>query len=181
LFKLGVYLATKPPETTTVVVTGTTYYYSGGVFLVTSGTGYVVASAPPGAVIYAVPVGTTVVHVGSTPYYYYGGTFYVVSSTSAQAPPPAPAATAPAATTTAVASTAKEQSLGDVEMIEDDQSYEVVTPPVGATVPYLPEEASEATVGGKKYFVHNDTYYRPFASDGETIYMIVDDPRKSPA
>ena len=59
----------------------------------------------------------------------------------------------------------------------DDQNYKVVAPPVGATVPYVPEEASEETVGGKKYFVYDGAYYRPFASDGETIYMVVDDPR----
>ena len=62
-------------------------------------------------------------------------------------------------------------------MTDDDQSYEVVAPPVGATVPYLPEEAKEETVGGKKYFVHEATYYRAFASDGDTIFMVVEDPR----
>ena len=50
-------------------------------------------------------------------------------------------------------------------MIQDDQSYEVVKPPVGATVPYLPEEAAEATVGGKKYFVHNGTYFEQLLYD----------------
>jgi hypothetical protein len=48
---------------------------------------------------------------------------------------------------------------------------------MGATVPYLPEEASEVTVAGKKYFVYDDTYYRPYASDGDTVYMVVEDPR----
>lgn len=47
LFKLGVYMATRPPRSTTVVVTGTTYYYSGGVYFVASGSGYVVTSPPP--------------------------------------------------------------------------------------------------------------------------------------
>ena len=58
----------------------------------------------------------------------------------------------------------------------DDHNYEVVKPPVGASVPYLPEEADEKTIEGKKYFVYDGTYYRPFASDGEMIYMVVDDP-----
>ncbi len=62
-------------------------------------------------------------------------------------------------------------------MVEDDDNFEVVAPPVGATVPYLPDEANEETVGGKKYFVYDDTYYRAFASDGETVYMVVADPR----
>ena len=66
-----------------------------------------------------------------------------------------------------------------IPMVEDDHNYEVVAPPAGATVPYLPEEADEETIGGKKYFVYAGTYYRPFASDGETIYMVVEDPRRA--
>jgi len=62
-------------------------------------------------------------------------------------------------------------------MTDDEDNYEVIEPPVGATVPYLPDEADEETVEGKKYFVYDGTYYRPFASDGETIYMVVEDPR----
>jgi hypothetical protein len=65
-------------------------------------------------------------------------------------------------------------------MTQDDSNYEVVVPPIGATVPYLPDEAKEETVGGKKYFVYEGAYYRPFASDGETIYMIVEDPKVKP-
>ena len=62
-------------------------------------------------------------------------------------------------------------------MIEgEDHNFEVVRAPEGATVPYLPEEATKEKVGGKDYFVSDGTYYRAFASDGETIYMVVDDP-----
>ncbi len=60
---------------------------------------------------------------------------------------------------------------------KDDENYEVVAPPVGATVPYIPEKADEKMIGGKKYFVYADTYYRPYASDGETIYMVVENPK----
>ena len=45
-----------------------------------------------------------------------------------------------------------------------------------ATVPYLPDGATNSVVNDKKYFVYEGTYYRPFASDGETIYMVVEDP-----
>ena len=61
-------------------------------------------------------------------------------------------------------------------MTDDEENYEAVAPPVGATVPYLPEEADETTIDGKKYFVHNSTHYRPFSSDGDTVYMVVEDP-----
>ena len=63
------------------------------------------------------------------------------------------------------------------EMIEGDgHNYEVVGPPVGATVPYLPEDAEQKTIGGSTYFVFEGTYYRPFASDDETIYMVSEKP-----
>ncbi len=61
-------------------------------------------------------------------------------------------------------------------MIASGNAYEVVAPPVGATVPYLPDEADEEMVDGKKYFVYEGTYYRAFASDDETVYMVVEDP-----
>ena len=62
---------------------------------------------------------------------------------------------------------------------EENENFEVADAPIGATVPYLADEAKETTVDGKKYFVYNDTYYRPFASEGETIYMVVEDPNKA--
>ncbi len=168
---LGVYVATRPKRTTTVVVTGTTYYYAGGVYYVSSGSGYVVVSAPPGAVVYSVPAHTTVVYVDTTEYLYVNGTYYVPTTKPAeQPPPPDPSATA---------TSAHGEDPSDVPMIEgDEQNYEVVASPAGVTVPYLPEEADEETVNGKKYFVYEGTYYQPFAGDGETIYMVVEDPRR---
>ena len=60
----------------------------------------------------------------------------------------------------------------------DAENYEVVAPPPGATVPYLPEGADEETVQGKTYYVYDGTYHRPFASVGDTVYMVVEDPMK---
>jgi hypothetical protein len=61
-------------------------------------------------------------------------------------------------------------------MTDDDNNYEVVEPPIGATVPYLPEEAEEQRINGRKYLVFEATYYQPFSSGGETIYMVVERP-----
>ncbi len=61
-------------------------------------------------------------------------------------------------------------------MTDDEHNYEVVGPPIGATVPYLPDEADEETVGGTAYMIYEGTYYRPFVSEGETIYMVVENP-----
>ena len=169
---MGMVFATRPRVSTTVIVTGSTYYYTGGVFYVSSTAGYTVVSAPPGAVVYAVPAHTTIVYAGDTPYSYNGGTYYVASDTPAEAPTPPPAPE----TATASTEDSELESLSDVPMT-DDGSYEVVAPPVGATVPYLPDEADEETVEGKKYFVYEGTYYRAFASDDETVYMVVEDPR----
>ena len=190
---VGAYYATRPKTYTTVVVSGSSYYYAGGVYYVSSGSGYVVVSAPPGAVVYAVPTHTTVVYVNSTPYYYYGGTYYVVSTE----PAPQPTVVVDASATSVKESYPSYANTGEPSggtekgtekgaaapevppMTDDDQSYKVVAPPVGATVPYLPDEAKAETVKGKKYFVYESTYYRPFSSDGDTVYMVVDDPRQS--
>jgi hypothetical protein len=107
-----------------------------------------------------------VVYVGTTPYYYYGGSYYVVSTVPAQQPPPQ--------------ATSKEAKGASSEktptMTDDGNSYEVVKPPIGVTVPYLPEEAKEQTIKGKKYFLSEGTYYQPFSSGGDTIYMVVEKP-----
>jgi hypothetical protein len=180
LIKLGIYSANKPRQATTVVVTQpaaavvvapTTYYYAGGVFYLQSGSGYTVVAAPAGAVVHAVPDYTTVVYVGTTPYYYSGGAYYVATDEPAPQPPAeeASAADEPMA----------DDDPSQIPMIEDDHNYEVVAPPVGATVAYVPDEADEETISGKKYFEYAGTYYRPFASDGDTIYMVVDDPRQT--
>ncbi len=168
-FRLGVYMATRPRTTTTVVVTGTTYYYAGGVYYVPSGSGYVVVSAPPGAVVYSVPTYTTVVYSGTTEYLYVNGTYYVPTTKPAEQP----------ATTQSASSESRagSEDPSDIPMLDDEgENYEVVASPVGATVPYLPEGAHEETVAGKRYFVSDGTYYQPFAGEGETIYMVVADP-----
>ena len=164
----GTYIATRPRYTSTVVVTGTTYYYWGGVYYISQGTQYVVVVPPPGAVVYAVPAPTTVVYANTQPYYYINGTYYVASDKPAQLPKENPESKEKAT-----------DASKDPKMTEaEDHSYEVVGPPPGATVPYLPEKAKKKEIGGKSYFVYNDTYYRAFASDGDTVYMVVADPTK---
>ena len=178
LIRAGTYWATRPKYSTAVVVTGSKYYYWGGMYYVSSGSGYVVVSPPPTAVVYAIPVTATPVYVGSTPYYYYGGTYYVPTTKPADKPKGTETTVNVNVSADASGGETKPEKMDAPEMTKDDSNYEVVAPPVGATVPYLPDEAKEETVGGKKYFVHKGTYYRPFASDGETIYMIVKDPKK---
>jgi hypothetical protein len=125
--------------------------------------------------------------VGSTPYYYYGGTYHVLTTAPAQKPPSEAVSRAtPQATSGGTGSagtygagkTKEESSEEAPPMIErdDGKNYKVVKPPIGATVTYLPEEAKKETVKGKTYFNYEGTYYRPFSSEGETIYMVVENP-----
>ena len=133
--------------------------------------------SPHGAVVYSVPTATTVVYVGSTPYYYYGGTYYVQTTTPAPQPP-VPTTVNVNVTTTDAGSEA-DAIPEDPPMIEGEENYEVVAPPVGATAPYLPEEAVKKSINGKKYFVYEDTYYQPFSSEDDTVYMVVENPAAS--
>ena len=66
-------------------------------------------------------------------------------------------------------------------MVESDHNYEVVAPPMGATVPYLPDEADKVEVESKTYYVYEDTYYRQFVNDGDSIFMVVEDPKTASA
>ena len=45
--------------------------------------------------------------------------------------------------------------------------------------PACPRTPLKKAVDGKTYYVYDGTHYRPFASEGETIYMVVDDPAKA--
>ena len=109
------------------------------------------------------------VYVSSQPYYYINGTYYVASDKQANLPEENPE----------YKDKPEDAKQSDPEMIESDEhTYEVVGPPVGATVPYLPEKAEKKNIGEKTHFVYEGTYYRAFASDGDTVYMVVDDPTK---
>ncbi len=186
LIRVGVRLATRPTHSTTVVVTGTTYYYAGGVYYVRSGSHYVVVSAPPSAVVYAVPTATTVVYAGEAQYYYYGGSFYVATTEPATTPE-SPETTVNVTVNVntddqdaVVQSTMTNEDGEEVELpalaVDNEQNYEVVGPPLGATVPYLPEEAVKKTIGSMTFYVFEGTYYQPFASGDDVIYMVVEDP-----
>jgi hypothetical protein len=61
----------------------------------------------------------------------------------------------------------------------DDESvptYEVVAPPVGATVDSLPDGAAQETIEGSTYVVDSETFYKPFYSGSDVVYMVVADP-----
>jgi hypothetical protein len=58
-----------------------------------------------------------------------------------------------------------------------DPAFEVVAPPVGATVNSLPDGATSETVNGTAYFVYAGTYYKAFYSGNDVVYMVVENPK----
>ena len=48
--------------------------------------------------------------------------------------------------------------------------------PVGAQVDYVPDGAASKTIDGVTYFVHNDTYYRPYYSGSDVVYIVAERP-----
>ena len=57
-----------------------------------------------------------------------------------------------------------------------DPTFKVVAPPIGATVTELPEDAVKETVGGQDFFVYADTWYQPFYSGSNAVYVVVEKP-----
>ena len=51
--------------------------------------------------------------------------------------------------------------------------YQVIPPPVGATVSTLPSGAVDQNINGTAYFTFGGAYYRPFYSGSSVIYEVV--------
>ena len=58
----------------------------------------------------------------------------------------------------------------------EEPSFEVVEPPAGATVQNIPEDAKKQKVGDEDYFVYGSTWYKPFYSGSDVVYMVVPKP-----
>ncbi|MCL4245704.1 MAG: hypothetical protein KJ002_11325, partial [Candidatus Dadabacteria bacterium] len=58
------------------------------------------------------------------------------------------------------------------------QGYQVVSPPIGATVNTLPNGAVSETIGGTTYYSYGGAYYQPYYSGGSVIYRIVQNPNQ---
>lgn len=54
-----------------------------------------------------------------------------------------------------------------------NDGYQVAVPPVGATVPELPQQAQQISIDGTAYYEYNGVYYLPVTgSDGKTAYQV---------
>jgi hypothetical protein len=56
------------------------------------------------------------------------------------------------------------------------QGYQVISPPIGATVTTLPSGAVDQNINGTTYFDFGGAYYRPFYSGSSVIYEVVAKP-----
>lgn len=56
---------------------------------------------------------------------------------------------------------------------QNNDQYEVVTPPVGAEVPSLPSDANLVTINGVDYYEYKGVYYtQKENADGKTVYVV---------
>ncbi|WP_293307651.1 DUF6515 family protein [Pedobacter sp. UBA5917] len=56
---------------------------------------------------------------------------------------------------------------------QNNDQYEVVTPPVGAEVPNLPSDANRVTINGVDYYEYKGVYYtQKENADGKTVYVV---------
>jgi hypothetical protein len=105
------------------------------------------------------PPNYTVVYVGAAPYYYSGGIYYAPTDKPADV------------------EEYSDESLADED---PDSNYEVVAPPIGATVTELPDEAEGIHAGGELYYHFAGTWYKPFYSGADVVYVVVEEPQGAP-
>jgi hypothetical protein len=56
------------------------------------------------------------------------------------------------------------------------QGYQVIPPPIGATVTTLPSGVVDQNINGTVYYTFGGAYYQPFYSGSSVIYEVVAKP-----
>ena len=172
------------------------YYYSDGVYYVRDGSKYVVVPAPSGVVVQSPPpTYETVTHSGEE-YLYANGVYYQETDSPANNLSADQAAAEKTAAEDAARNVDPADIAGALEepdpfegeeppdgIVEGEQpdelpelNYEVVEPPIGAIVSLLPPDTKEENVKGDTYFNYVETWYKPFYSGEDVVYMVVDNP-----
>jgi hypothetical protein len=140
-----------------------------------------------GVLIATLPPRYETVVVTGTTYYYANGTYYILVGNQYQvvpAPVNVVVVNPPAEiSVVTVDDTQYGYSNGAYYVAEapaedtGDPTFRVIAPPVGATVTELPEDAEKRSAGGQDYFVYNDTWYQPFYSGSNAVYVVVETQR----
>ena len=81
----------------------------------------------------------------------------------------------PSCSTVYVGSTAK-LDCGGAFYSKVPNGYEVIPPPIGASVSVLPSGAVNQTIGGNNYYTFGGAYYEPFYNGSSVIYQVVAKP-----
>lgn len=141
-----------------------------------------------GAAIAGLPPSHETIVVYDTTYYYANGAYYQVRSDGNYVVVPAPQGAivqhAPSQITNVYVNGEEygyaNGAYYDVRPPAEEggePAFEVVAPPVGATVGSLPDGATSETVNDAAYFVYAGTYYKPFYAGSDVVYMVVTDPK----
>ncbi len=143
-----------------------------------------------GTLIATLPPRYETVVISGTTYYYANGTYYVLSGSQYRVVP-APVGVVvvnPPAEINVVTVGDAEYGYSNGAYYEaeapaddtGDPTFKVIAPPIGATVTELPEDAEKKSAGGQEYFVYDDTWYQPFYSGTNAVYVVVEtQPRTS--
>ena len=121
-----------------------------------------------------------------TTYYYANGTYYVASGgqyTVVPAPVGVVVENPPVEVNVVVVNDVEygysNGAYYEAEAAKDENSdptFKVIAPPIGATVTELPGGAEKQTVGKQDYFVYDETWYQPFYSGSNAVYVVVKKP-----
>ena len=143
-----------------------------------------------GAAIATLPPRYETVYVSNTTYYYANGSYYTTAPGGGYvmaAPPTGAVVQQPPAQVVNVTVNDKDYGYSngayyEVQEPEEeggDPTFKTVEAPVGAKVDHVPDGAESKTVDGIVYFVFDNTYYRPYYSGSEVVYMVVDNPESA--
>ncbi len=127
-------------------------------------------------------------------YYFANGTFYEDTTDPASLPTEEQRAAEQKAAAAAAENVNDEDRKGAVAYAEDEafegmepgelkdeapeENFRIVAPPMGATVSMLPEDAEEKKIGETTYFVYAGTWYKPFYSGEDVVYMVSSNPEE---
>lgn len=137
----------------TFMLGGLTYYYLSGMYYRPYDTGYVVVSAPLGAVVYSLPSGYTRIMIGSVPYYRYYDTFYRWDNRrSGYIVVDAPVGYAA-------------QPVGSVTTVYQYQ--------VGDIALNLPAGTVQVIIDGRHYYEAEGVYFEPTRYNGKNAYRVI--------
>lgn len=146
---------------------GINYSFYGGIYYRPYGNTYIVCRPPVGFIIATAAITTAAIVAVS-----------IAASQNATNNQPAQQSqnTDNSATTSAPTTVNQAQyfySEGTFYVKKSDEEYEVVSPPIGAQVPAIPEDCEESIIDGKTYYKVDDTYFKTVVVAGKPMFEVV--------